>query len=50
MIMVHVPEGPRRSQKERQCQLKVNIISNRKMLANDAPLSSHLTHLADYVL
>ena len=36
-------------QKVRQCQLKVNIMSNIKkvMLANDAPLSSHL---ADYVL
>ena len=38
-----------RSQKERQCQLKVNIMSNRKkvMLTKDAPLSSHL---AVYVL
>ena len=36
------------SQKERQCQLKVNIMSNRKvMLTKDAPLSSHL---AVYVL
>ena len=34
--------------KERQCQLKVNIMSNRKvMLTKDAPLSSHL---AVYVL
>ena len=33
-----------RSQKEWQCQLKVNIIPNRKkvMLTKDAPLSSHL--------
>ena len=40
--MVQVPEG-------RQCQLKVNIMSNRKkvMLTKDAPLSSHL---AVYVL
>ena len=38
-----------RSQKERQCQLKVNSMSNRKkvMLTKDAPLSSHL---AVYVL
>ena len=37
-----------RSQKERQCQLKVNIMSNRKvMLTKDTPLSSHL---AVYVL
>ena len=38
-----------RAQKERQCQLKVNIMSNRKkiMLTKDAPLSSHLAH---YVL
>ena len=38
-----------RSQKERQCQLKVNIMSNRKkvMLTKDAPLRSHL---AVYVL
>ena len=36
MTMVHVPEG-------RQCQLKVNSMSNRKvMLTKDAPLSSHL--------
>ena len=36
-------------QKELQCQLKVNIMSNRKkvMLTKDAPLSSHL---ADYLL
>ena len=35
------------SQTEQQCQLKVNIMSNRKvMLTKDAPLSSHL---ADYV-
>ena len=42
MTMVQVPEG-------RQCQLKVNIMSNRKkvMLTKDAPLSSHL---AVYVL
>ena len=33
MIMVHVPEG-------RQCQLKVNIMSNKMkvMLTKDAPL------------
>ena len=39
--MVQVPE-------ERQCQLKVNIMSNSKkvMLTKDASLSSHL---ADYV-
>ena len=38
-----------RSQKEWQCQLKVNIMSNRKKvtLTKDAPLSSHL---ADYTL
>ena len=38
MTMVQVPEGL-------QCQLKVNIMSNRKkvMLTKDAPLSSHLT-------
>ena len=38
-----------RSQKEWQCQLKVNIMSNRKkvMLTKDAPLKSHL---ADYFL
>ena len=30
------------SQKEQKCQLKVNIMSNRKvMLTKDAPLSSH---------
>ena len=42
MTMVQVPE-------ERQCQLKVNIMSNIKkaMLTKDAPLSSHL---AVYVL
>ena len=36
-------------QKDWQCQLKVNIMSNRKkvMLTKDVPLSSHL---ADYVL
>ena len=36
-------------QKEQLCQLKVNIMSNRKkvMLTKDAPLSSHL---AVYVL
>ena len=38
-----------RSQKERQCQLRVNIMSNRKkvMLTKDAPLNSHL---AVYIL
>ena len=42
MTMVQVPE-------ERQCQLKVTIVSNRRkvMLTKDTPLSSHL---ADYVL
>ena len=41
MTIVQVLEGT-------QCQLKVNIMSNRKvMLTKDAPLSSHLT---DYVL
>ena len=32
------------AKKDRQCQLKVNIMSNRKkvMLTKDAPLSSHL--------
>ena len=37
MTMVHVPEGL-------QCQLKTNIMSNRKkvMLTKDAPLSSYL--------
>ena len=42
VTMVQVPE-------ERQCQLKVNIMSNIKkaMLTKDAPLSSHL---AVYVL
>ena len=43
MTMVQVPEGTA------VCQLKVNIMSNRKkvMLTKDAPLSSHL---AVYVL
>ena len=38
--------GPRRN--GRQCQLKVNVMFNRKkvMLTKDAPLSSHL---ADYI-
>ena len=42
VTMVQVAEG-------RQCQLKVNIMPNRKkvLLTKDAPLSSHL---ADYVL
>ena len=37
VTMVHVPEGL-------QCQLKTNIMSNRKkvMLTKDAPLSSYL--------
>ena len=42
VTMVQVPE-------ERQCQLKVNIMSNRKKvkLTKDVPFSSHL---ADYIL
>ena len=42
VTMVQVPE-------ERQCQLTVNIMSNRKkvMLTKEAPFSSYL---ADYVL
>ena len=42
MTIVQIPE-------DRQCQLKVNIISNiiKVMLTKDAALSSHL---ADYIL
>ena len=45
LIVIAMVQG----QKERQCQLKVNTMSNRKkvMLTKDAPISSHL---ADYVL
>ena len=48
-VLVEILSGVDRSQEERQCQLKVNIMSNRKkdMLTKDVPLSSHL---ADYVL
>ena len=52
LVLVEILSGVdsnHRSQKEWQCQLKVNIMSNRKkvMLTKDAPLSCHL---ADYVL
>ena len=48
-LIVTIVQAGYRSQNKRQCQLKVNIMSNRKkvMLTEDAPLSSHL---AVYVL
>ena len=48
-VLMEILSGVDSDQKEQQCQLKVNIMSNRKkvMLTKDAPYSFHL---AVYVL